>query len=295
MMDINIDDILAELDKETTAVDSTNITQGSSSTTHRDANTIVGSSLDLNDKTQIYVSPQQDFSDLMKSWKNERCSPELLPYPHQLMKRLLNRISMQSQLIENISMGFLDMQNASNANPPMPNESKLPLLCMETELERLKFVIRSYIRCRLSKIDKFSLYLRQLNEDENSLISLTDLLSKDEIKYHDTHSLIWLKLVNDSILKYMPEELQAINDTEGSVNMIDEPDWNKFVFIHVNGPPDGKWNEDPLLQENEFGKPCYTVIIPDLKEEVELTIGSIYVMRYEVIRDLLRDDKVALI
>ncbi|EJT42326.1 SLD5-like protein [Saccharomyces kudriavzevii IFO 1802] len=76
-MDINIDDILAELDKETTAVDSTNITQVSSSTTHRDANTIVNSSLDLNAKTQIYVSPQQDFASLMKSWRNERCSPRI--------------------------------------------------------------------------------------------------------------------------------------------------------------------------------------------------------------------------
>ncbi|KOH01294.1 DNA replication protein SLD5 [Saccharomyces eubayanus] len=294
-MDINIDDILAELDKETTAVDSTNITQGSSSTAHGDALTIVNSSLDSSVKTHTYVSPQRDFANLMKCWRNERCSPELLAYPHQLMKRLLNRISAQSQLIENISMGFLDMQNASSANRSMPNDSKLPLLCMETELERLKFVIRSYVRCRLGKIDKFSLYLRQLNEDENSLTSLTDLLSGDEIKYHDSHSLIWLKLINDSILKYMPEELQAINDTEGSVSMIDEPDWNKFVFIHVNGPPEGHWNEDPLLQENEFGKPCYTVTIPDLNEEVELTIGSIYVMRYEVIRDLLRDDKIALI
>ncbi|EJS42184.1 sld5p [Saccharomyces arboricola H-6] len=295
-MDINIDDILAELDRETTAVDSTNVTQVSSSTTHRDANTTVNSSsLDLNSKTQIYISPQEDFAQLMRSWRNERCSPELLPYPHQLIKRLLNRISAQSELIENISMGFLDIQNTPSTTSPMPQDSKLPLLCMETELERLKFVIRSYIRCRLCKIDKFSLYLRQLNEDENSLTSLTDLLSKDEIKYHDTHSLIWLKLVNDSILKHMPEELQAINDTEGSVNMIDEPDWNRFVFIHVNGPPEGNWNEDPLLQENEFGKPCYTVTIPDLNEEVELTIGSIYVMRYEVIRDLLRDNKIALI
>ena len=121
------------------------------------------------------------------------------------------------------------------------------------------------------------------------------LLSAKEKLYQSRHSEILLKLLNGSVLKFMPEELQAIDDTEGSVNMIEEPDWNKFVFIMVCGPPDKLFSEDPLLSKNEYGKYCYNVTIAELKEDVELTLDSIYVMRYQVVRELIMSGKVQLI
>ncbi|CCD22862.1 DNA replication protein SLD5 NDAI_0A07080 [Naumovozyma dairenensis CBS 421] len=330
-MDIDIEDILAELDRDTTAVDESlpshdEIPSESNTTSH----TLLNNSLETglnNDKngkritTTVatdnnlrIVSPELSFKQLMTCWRNERCAPELLPFPHELMKRMMSRIQEQMEYIENISMGFLenDHTHYSDHSPQDRNklatdddpvatrmnsnhDSKLPLLCMEAEIERVKFVIRSFIRCRLSKIDKFSLYLRQLKEDDTNIISLDEILSREELEYHERHFLISLKLLNDSVLKYMPTELQAINDTEGSVNMIEEPDWNKFVFIHVVGPPDGNLEKDSSLTTNEFNKYCYSVTIPELKEDVELTINSIYVMRYEVIRDLLKAGKVELI
>ncbi|CAR26300.1 ZYRO0B06446p [Zygosaccharomyces rouxii] len=288
-MDINIDDILADLDRDTTAVEYSDPSQQLPS----DGTTVMmNSSIDPNryKHTQIEISPEKDFKQLMRLWRNERCSPELLPYPSLLMSRMLRRVQEQMDHIENVSMGFLE-EYESLEPAPTPN-NKLQLLCMEAELERVKFVIRSYLRCRLNKVDKYMLYLRQLNdnEDDPGITPLNELLSSHELHYHEKHSAILLKLLNNSIVKHMPPELQAINDTEGSVSMVDEPNWNKFVFIYVKGIPN-----DPLLEEGESGKPCYTVSISDLNEDVELSIGGIYVMPYSVIRDLLMQEKIELI
>lgn len=135
------------------------------------------------------------------------------------------------------------------------------------------------------------MYLRQLETIKDSPVPLDELLSSQELVYHEKHSAILLKLLNTTILKHMPLELQAVDDTEGSVNMIEEPQWSKFVFVLVTG---GGY-DDPSLETNEQGQMCYAVSIKELNEEVELAVGGIYVLRYNVVRDLLREGKVVLI
>lgn len=304
-MDISIDDILAELDRDTTVVERSD--PGSHSQLPSDGNTtMVNSSFDLAQTTARKLrqvdefTPDKDYGRLMTLWRNERCSPELLPFPTQLMSRMLRRVQEQMENIENISMGFYEepstvVKQDSTDHGFGSNNDKLPLLCMEAELERVKFLLRSFLRCRMHKIDKYMLYLKQLEYSDNGVTPLNELLSEQERLYHSRHFTSLLKLFNSSVLRHMPPELQAVNDTEGSISMVDEPEWGKFVFLYVKKPSDQALREDPLLGRNEFGKPCYTVTIQELNEDVELTVGGIYVMRYEVIRDLLRDDKVELI
>lgn len=324
-MSLNIDDILADLDRDTTAVDMSSEGPNHQNNDMDMLNSSLRSNSTMASPTSYNytnantsfkgITPVDDFNKLMTLWKNERCSPELLPYPHQLMKRILIRIQEQMEHLEMLSMDFYE-QNANghggnrrdvphrNSNAPVNNNKMLPLLCMEAEIERVKFIIRSYIRCRLSKVDKYSIYLRQINEQfmnqenkEDTVMSpLEELLSEEEIQYHQRHFSLILNLLNESVLKYMPDELQAINDTEGSVNMVDEPDWNKFVFIKVNGPPDGEKDLDPLLtHKTDPDRYFYTITIPETNEDIELTIGSIYIVRYNLIKELLRDDKTELI
>ncbi|SCU79176.1 LANO_0A05336g1_1 [Lachancea nothofagi CBS 11611] len=291
-MNIDIDDILADLDRDTTAIDSSINSHAANDTT------ILGSDGIDTDKFRHLpvLSAVGDFEKLMAHWRNERMSPELLPYPHLLMERTLRRVQEQLEHIECVSMGYLEDPSAENSTSESSNNAlsnKLPLLCMEADLERLKFVLRSFLRCRLAKIDKYSLYLRQFN-DEHVLLPLSELLSRQELEYHDRHSAIMLKLLNRAILRHMPPELQAVDDNDGSVKMVDEPEWNRFVFVYVNGPK-AKQDSDPRLQVNEMGQQFYPVTIQELQEEAELTIGGIYVMRYNVVRDLILDDMVQLI
>lgn len=306
-MDVDIEDILAELNTDSTAVDQSgnpfsdiNSNNNASTLYNESASSYQETNLKTSATSTNIPSPQQDYNNLIILWRNERCAPELLPYPHNLMSRMLSRIQEQMERLEIISMDFLGQQQSTTTtnitgNKPVNNNNMLPLLCMEAELERIKFVIRSFIRCRLSKIDKFSLYLRQINEENESLNPLKDFLSKDEMIYYESHSEILLKLFNDTILKHLPPNMQAINDNTGTVPMIDEPDWNKFVFIKVIGPQNKIFNTDPILIKGDNGKWYYEVIIPELQERVELIIDSIYVMRYNVIKELLMEGKVTLI
>lgn len=292
-MNIDIDDILAELDRDTTAVE-----RESSSYDDVGNKTVGGNGVsqlgDVEKQYSVQSSKSErisDFQKLVTQWRNERMSPELLPYPHELMTRTLHRIQERVELIETLSMGYLEDDRESTV------DSKLPLLCMEAELERLKFLVRSFIRCRLSKIDKYSIYLRQQSElPENPYYGRLDLLmSEEEVKYHMKHSEILLKLFNNSILKHLPEELQAVNDTEGSISMVDEPNWHKTVFILVGGGVIDETGTDSKLTTDEDGKPCYSVIIEDLNEEIYLLIGAVYVIRYSVIKDLMNEGRVILI
>lgn len=292
-MNIDIDDILAELDRDTTAVE-----RESSSYDDVGNKTVGGNGVsqlgDVEKQYSVQSSKSErisDFQKLVTQWRNERMSPELLPYPHELMARTLHRIQERVELIETLSMGYLEDDRESTV------DSKLPLLCMEAELERLKFLVRSFIRCRLSKIDKYSIYLRQQSElPENPYYGRLDLLmSEEEVKYHMKHSEILLKLFNNSILKHLPEELQAVNDTEGSISMVDEPNWHKTVFILVCGGVIDETGTDSKLTTDEDGKPCYSVIIEDLNEEIYLLIGAVYVIRYSVIKDLMNEGRVILI
>ncbi|CCH59638.1 hypothetical protein TBLA_0B08230 [Henningerozyma blattae CBS 6284] len=279
---MDIDDILASLDHDTTAVESLR----SDADNYNGSSTLLYSDLTYNDsQTKDKQNPNtisnstattsatittsaQDYNNLIELWRNERCSPELLPYPTKLLDRILPRLQQQMEYIESLSMGFISEYSQS---------SKLPLLCMEAELERLKFVIRSFLRCRLKKIDKYNFYLQSIiaSSDTDS----ANLLSKQESIYLNKHSQILLKLFNNSILKHMPVDLQAIQDTEGSISMVDEPKWDQFVFIYVK----------------DLSTQSFMVTIPQLNEEVELSPGSIYVMRYSVIRDLLMQGKIQLI
>ncbi|SCU94203.1 LAME_0F06546g1_1 [Lachancea meyersii CBS 8951] len=293
-MNIDIDDILADLDRDTTAVESSLISQS-----HNDT-TILGTDGPETEKFGHFPvpSPVKDFERLMTSWRNERMSPELLPFPHLLMQRTLRRVQEQLEHIECLSMGYLeDTAGVSNAADSRNGAvtSKLPLLAMEADLERLKFVLRSFLRCRLAKIDKYSLYLRQFN-DAGAAVPLDELLSRQELGYHERHSTMLLKLLNNSILRHMPPELQAVDDNEGSVKMVEEPEWSRFVFVYVNGPDRAQRDPDSLLLVNEeTGQQFYSVTIQELQEEAELAIGGIYVMRYNVVRDLILDNKVRLI
>lgn len=54
------------------------------------------------------VVPQEtrDLHDLTRAWVNERCSPEVLPWPESLMERMMNRIRQQVGYIQACRCGL---------------------------------------------------------------------------------------------------------------------------------------------------------------------------------------------
>ena len=45
--------------------------------------------------SQSVPQETRDLQELTRSWVNERCAPELLPWPEALMERVLERVQKQ--------------------------------------------------------------------------------------------------------------------------------------------------------------------------------------------------------
>lgn len=80
-----------------------------------------------------------DLQALTRAWINERSSPELLPYPTDLIQRCTDGVKRQLDVIE----------EKTGAMDPASN---FTLVILQTELERHKFLIRSYLRARIAKV-----------------------------------------------------------------------------------------------------------------------------------------------
>lgn len=80
-----------------------------------------------------------DLQTLTRAWINERTSPELLPYPSELIGRCTSALQSQIEVIESMT-GAMD---------PATN---FTLVILQTELERIKFLLRSFLRARIAKV-----------------------------------------------------------------------------------------------------------------------------------------------
>jgi GINS complex subunit 4 len=127
----------------------------------------------------------------------------------------------------------------------MDPKANFTLVILQTELERFKFLVRSFLRARIAKacsphpyqlnvladkktqIDKHALHYRDL--------SLSDpaILSPLEQQYLQSHQALLSSHYHASFLSSFPENLQKLDDTAGGISMIDKPDEDCAVFCRI--------------------------------------------------------------
>lgn len=99
-----------------------------------------------------YQIPQEtrDLQDLTRAWVAERSTPELLPWPSNgLFERINDKIKRQIEKVEEMT-GDMD---------PKTN---FALIVIQTELERFKYLVRSFLRTRIAKVWP-SLYICEIH------------------------------------------------------------------------------------------------------------------------------------
>ncbi|KAJ2835028.1 GINS complex subunit [Coemansia furcata] len=96
---------------------------------------------------------EDDLSVLMRSWVNERSSPEILEYEGATIENLMELVDFQTQKMAT--------QQAAIAN------------ILKMDVDRVKYLVRSYLRTRLSKIEenarhyiKDTMYSERLSQNE---------------------------------------------------------------------------------------------------------------------------------
>ncbi|THG97396.1 hypothetical protein EW026_g4591 [Hermanssonia centrifuga] len=94
------------------------------------------------------IAEETSLQQLIRHWTNERHAPDILPAQEHLLGRLLDHIRKQSDDVQLL-----------RADPDSSEEEHFRIILVQTEVERVKFVIRSYIRTRIHKIEKYAQYI----------------------------------------------------------------------------------------------------------------------------------------
>ncbi|KAL6867861.1 hypothetical protein J3F83DRAFT_738326 [Trichoderma novae-zelandiae] len=200
----------------------------------------------------------RDLQALTRLWVAERSAPELLDWPADgLFERVNARIKSQIERIEDMT-GDMD---------PKTN---FALIVIQTELERYKFLVRSYLRTRIAKIDKHTLHYLSTED-------LRQRLSPTELAYATRHQALLHNHYLSSFLSSFPQRLQNLNDTAGNVSMIDAPDLDTAVFVRL------------LRDKDVFGRGT------DVDTILPAANGDVLILRWSSAKGLVEDGDAELV
>ena len=133
---------------------------------------------------------------------------------------------------------------------------------VQIELERYKFLVRSFLRTRISKIDtNIQHYL--------SAPEYISRLSSPEISYARSHQALIASHYDSSFLSQLPTSLQKLDDTAGGISMIQPPDLDKAVFVRI------------LRSSDE------EISVPGTDIDFTLEEGSVLVVRWSAVKEVV--------
>ncbi|KAK9454230.1 hypothetical protein V1511DRAFT_461114 [Dipodascopsis uninucleata] len=213
------------------------------------------------------IQKRQDFERLVNVWQTERVCPDILQFQEELIETMMERIREQIEFIE------------EKLTKDQMKHNKLQLLIIETDLERVKFLIRSYLRSRIHKASFSLLTIHQIDRYHMYILSKPDVLTKlssSETRYVQRYASQLKRYYDRRFLSSLPKSLQRLDDTAGGVKMIEAPDTSEVVFFKVLKDS----NQSITLGEDDT---------------VTLEQGNIYVLPYNAIKRLVKDGTVQLV
>lgn len=187
---------------------------------------------------------------LQSAWLNELFAPELLPNTVNSLDAVLDQIKHMEQNIAQL------------------DKNDLHYVAHQMELERIKYIASSYMRCRLKKIETFTRYI--LNEDSQRPPD-EKRLSDEERSYAERHMELLRKHFHQIAIQHMPQNLH-----EESARELVTPNLMSHIFLRAN-------------------ESVASVIVGANDEEVDLETGSLHIMPYKLAAELLLAGKVQLI
>ncbi|KAL0576645.1 GINS complex subunit [Marasmius crinis-equi] len=171
---------------------------------------------DLQDIVEPHRKDETHLEQLMRHWMNERHAPDILDAQDDLLSSLLDHIRRQSEAVQ-LLRGEMSTSE----------EEHLRIMLVQTEVERVKFVVRSYIRTRLYKIEKYARHIVSNAEVQRRLTTSELEHARRFAKLTDQH-------FHHSVLQSLPESQSRLDDTPIlSPTMINQPDRKRPVFVHA--------------------------------------------------------------
>ncbi|KAI0051299.1 GINS complex, Sld5 component [Auriscalpium vulgare] len=201
------------------------------------------------------AEPETPLQQLIRHWMNERHAPDILPWQGEVLDGLLNHINRQSTTV-----------NLLRGDPDSSEDEHFRIVLAQTEIERVKFVVRSYIRTRLYKIEKYARYVARTPQ-------IQERLSQAELQHAQTFAKLTEDHFSVSVLQALPEHQRSLEDASPfTPPMITEPDKSRAVFVHaLNDCPAVRLPDGTTLEI----KKGYIVLTPYAVVEELLAFGSV--------------------
>ncbi|KAK2707415.1 hypothetical protein QYM36_015195 [Artemia franciscana] len=152
--------------------------------------------------------------------------------------------------------------------------SSAEILQQLNEVERLKYVVTSYLRCRIQKIQRHSFFINSLIEKRRSTDS--PLVTPEEAKFLQDYISTTKEHFDVLALRRFPPNISTLKPSEVNVSF----QMGQSVFIRVLKDSPNVLVEDPGSS---------------MDIDVELREGSRHLLPYKHIADLVKSRNVALL
>ncbi|XP_075482545.1 DNA replication complex GINS protein SLD5 isoform X1 [Primulina tabacum] len=124
---------------------------------------------------------------LKRAWKNEKASPEILKFEAALIHRSRQQIQLMEETVEDFNKSGVD---------------SLTVSLYQMDLDRTMFLLRSYLRTRLQKIEKYVFHIQKTTELWNQLSRQEQKFARscaEDLKHH----------LKESVLSKLPNQYQS--------------------------------------------------------------------------------------
>ncbi|KAI5622144.1 DNA replication complex GINS protein SLD5 isoform X1 [Silurus asotus] len=167
------------------------------------------------------LTPPELIARLEEAWLNEKFSPELLENKSELVECVMEQLTHMEENLQRVKKGDLKAS------------------IHRMEIDRIRFVLSSFLRSRLQKIEKF--FPHVLEKEKSRADGDPSFLSPEEFafaKEYLANTEVYLKAV---ALRHMPPNLQSVD----MLKAVPEPCLDSFVFLRV------KERQENILVEPE--------------------------------------------
>ncbi|XP_076363056.1 DNA replication complex GINS protein Sld5 isoform X1 [Tachypleus tridentatus] len=209
------------------------------------------------DETEL-TTPIEVLQKLEEAWLNEKFAPELLPYKGELVDCMLDQLQHMDQNLHHVKPG------------------DFRIIIHKMELDRIRFVLNSYLRIRLEKIERFGAYFLSLESQEEA--ENIELMSPEEKLFAQQYVGNIEGYLHDTILQHMPPNMEHFQlATVGS-----KPNLDSYVFFKVLKDTPNLVVEEGASETRE-------------SDIIDLEAGSQHIIRYRPIYRLLQNGTIKLI
>ncbi|CAG9768637.1 unnamed protein product [Ceutorhynchus assimilis] len=195
------------------------------------------------------LSLEQVIEIMEEAWLNEKFAPEILPNKREIVEILLGQIGHMDQKVQHLDS--LDFKRAF----------------YQKEINRLKFLVTSYLRMRLEKIETFSKHILQqerlrVTNNENLYLSQNELEFAQEYEEN-------LNQHFESVMSFCP----TVMNEEA---LIVKPNMRSIVFLKAKKDIEG-------------------ILVDESNDITDLSTGSRILICYNNVANLVKSGDVHLL